>query len=276
MEDLTARSIALPSPHGSAVNTASSQGYEHATRQEGTQADDQLLRHARGEFDHLVLSSIAAEGSPNQSERTQRLSTWRIIESALCGTPAAQSPAEQKSSTDLHSNTNESIKLDVLVTRPLLKKYTRIVLQRYPFMDAGSLTQAHDLVIKDQNDGNDSTDQDKVQRQLLVYLAIATTAFSDDAIANKLLARQLHSLASDSLSHTPTATMPIGALRCLVALTLCSLYNEEAGSLWHLLGIAVSRAVSMGLHRIDQRHSPTNGESYDGSRIFWTLYILDR
>jgi len=32
----------------------------------------------------------------------------------------------------------------------------------------------------------------------------------------------------------------------------------------------------MGLHRIDQRHASLNGDSYEGSRIFWTLYILDR
>jgi len=272
MDDTNLGSVTFSSPHGSAVTTV----YDRNNRPEASQADVQLLRHARGEFDHLVLSSIAAEGSPNQNEQIQRLSTWRIIESAICGTPMAQSPAEQKSSPGLLSDMNDPIKLDVTVTRPLLDKYIRIILQRYPFMDAQSLRQAHDSVTHESTNENDSTDKNKVQQRLLVYLAIATVAFSDSAIANRLLARQLHSLASETLLTTPTATMPLGTLRCLVALTLCSLYNEEAGSLWHLLGIAVSRAVSMGLHRIDHPYSPTDGESYDGCRIFWILYILDR
>jgi len=68
-------------------------------------------------------------------------------------------------------------------------------------------------------------------------------------------------------------------MRSLIAMVLCALYNTKMGSYWHLLGMAIGKAISIGLHRLDAASTTTNStpnDHEDYQRLFWALFILDR
>lgn len=64
-------------------------------------------------------------------------------------------------------------------------------------------------------------------------------------------------------------------VRCLSLQAVLSLFDPTASSCWHLIGLAVTKAISMGLHRGTSTTTEQDvGKS--GSSLFWTIYILDR
>lgn len=86
---------------------------------------------------------------------------------------------------------------------------------------------------------------------------------------------KLISISQRMLPNASTQDSDVTAIRCLSLQTILSLYSPQAGSAWHLLGLALTKAISAGLHRISQ---PDNSDGSNGDTIplFWTLYVLDR
>ncbi|KAJ8111169.1 hypothetical protein OPT61_g6171 [Boeremia exigua] len=67
----------------------------------------------------------------------------------------------------------------------------------------------------------------------------------------------------------------IAAVQCLIALTICSLFLDKAGSTWHLLGLSMTRGVACGIHiaRVSNFNSESSPTEHD--RAFWALFLLD-
>ena len=70
----------------------------------------------------------------------------------------------------------------------------------------------------------------------------------------------------------------LSIVRCLTALTIYSMLTAFGGSTWYLLGLAMTRSISYGMHtsRPVELSSDLDGEDKTQmNRVFWTLYILD-
>lgn len=64
-------------------------------------------------------------------------------------------------------------------------------------------------------------------------------------------------------------------VHCLVLQAFLSMFDPTASSCWHILGLAMTNAISLGLH---QKHGAIGEgtEKSSPSPLFWTLYVLDR
>lgn len=67
----------------------------------------------------------------------------------------------------------------------------------------------------------------------------------------------------------------IDQLKCLVAQAILAMYYPSASSAWHLIGLAVTKAISGGLHhRTDSENDDSDTDTQ--VELFWSIYILDR
>lgn len=110
------------------------------------------------------------------------------------------------------------------------------------------------------------------------YTAIATgIMMSPDADRLSVLAASLHSTAVKMLPSIFRDQTPLDALHCMAMLISYSLFSQNGGSAWHLVGIALKVCITLGLHK--DTPSPTGtvlGNGYDPRWLFWTLYSFDR
>ncbi|KAK7970394.1 hypothetical protein PG996_001177 [Apiospora saccharicola] len=86
-------------------------------------------------------------------------------------------------------------------------------------------------------------------------------------------------MALTAHQHIPRVDESAGELetvQCLIATALFSLFTPLGGSTWHLLGLALSRCVSAGMHHIRVSDAQSDDEEKRGcSRAFWCLYVFD-
>jgi hypothetical protein len=112
---------------------------------------------------------------------------------------------------------------------------------------------------------------------LLVYIGIATgillsTDYRHKESVSITLAQAAFRLLPRILSEADNAQI----VRSLIALAIYSTYSTLGGSTWHLMGLALARAMSAGMHTggvSDCRAAEL--EKRESGRLFWALYALD-
>lgn len=106
----------------------------------------------------------------------------------------------------------------------------------------------------------------------VLALGVAMSPFSNVLHVQAL---KLVDMSKRALPQVLTAAADTTAIQCLILQIILSLYYPSAGSTWHLLGLALSKAVSAGLHR----STPDGAANEEGKQVvmlFWMLYFLDR
>lgn len=81
--------------------------------------------------------------------------------------------------------------------------------------------------------------------------------------------------------HASQETLPLAlqnedllAVRALLGLALYTMFATAGPSIWHILGVTMRLATSIGLHKV--RSYPSMAEEEMAKRAFWSLYNLDR
>jgi hypothetical protein len=68
----------------------------------------------------------------------------------------------------------------------------------------------------------------------------------------------------------------LAVVQCLTVFTIYSLFTALGGSAWHLLGLAMTRCISSGMHTARASDSDSDSDvRKQNNRAFWTLYMLD-
>jgi hypothetical protein len=112
---------------------------------------------------------------------------------------------------------------------------------------------------------------------LLVYIGIATgILMSPDYKYRESVSITLAQAAFRLLPRILSESDNAPIVRSLIALALYSTYSTLGGSTWHLMGLALARAISAGMHTegvSDCRAAEP--ERRESGRLFWALYALD-
>ena len=111
-----------------------------------------------------------------------------------------------------------------------------------------------------------------------VYLAIATGALLSQESSN--LVPLINSLHASAIKQFPVILRKgtgLGVIHCILCLAIFSTYSPHGGSIWHLTGLAMTRCISLGLHKRPEPHVAHSGSAADYRRkLFWSAYLLDR
>lgn len=149
--------------------------------------------------------------------------------------------------------------------------FFEFVHEHYPLLLREDIRRKYELMMDNSYTAGQMTPTEELVVYLVVIVGITVSSDLRDATT---FAQTLY-VAALKVPGTFTEDDSLASVQVLTLMTIYSLYDPCAGSSWHLLELAVSKCLSMGLHLI----SSALGNGIETStRIwaFWTLYSLDR
>lgn len=114
-------------------------------------------------------------------------------------------------------------------------------------------------------------------RDFNVYMAAAIGILLSPDSGIEFFASSLHSAAMQKFPSIIQSNDDMGLLHSLLLLIIYSMFSSVGGSTWHLVGLAMKKAISYGFHKEPLSDLGIAEEKLTRRRgIFWNLYILDR
>jgi hypothetical protein len=242
------------------------------------------LRDAMHEANYLSLSAMA-EPTDRQPESNQGLSFSTLF-------IAAASVGNANPSSAIEANTplsgpmaafrdqlfSKDSRLDGTLAAEAFRKFLEEAPTSFPVMARSELEELYNSVVGAERDGTfDLMTKESPEKILLVRVGIALgLLLSPNYNFTEVLISELTTKAVQLMPRILEQTGDLTVVQCLTALATCSLYTTYGGSLWHLLGLAMTRCVSAGMHttRVSDITSDNVSKAHNG-RAFWALYILD-
>ena len=154
------------------------------------------------------------------------------------------------------------------------QNYVDMIVQTYPFASRAELAAYREAAVAASRDGGA---EDLPEHIAVSYLGTATGLLLSAHYTHKeLLASNLAVRAVKLMPKILDRRGSLPALRCLIALIVLSIFTTFGGSTWHLVGLAMTRCISAGLHTIrSSNHHLQEDEQGARSRVLWALYIID-
>lgn len=168
--------------------------------------------------------------------------------------------------------------LDGPQTAAAFKTFLDKSLVAFPLMARSEIEELYDTVTQtDQGGYSENMINDSPEKIVIVSISIAIgLLLSPNYSFTEVLASDLAMKALQLMSRVFDYAGDLAAVRCLALFTIYSLYTPYGGSSWHILGLAMTRCISSGLHTSRVSDSDSENETKrQNSRAFWTLYILD-
>ncbi|KAI1393110.1 fungal-specific transcription factor domain-containing protein [Hypoxylon trugodes] len=255
------------------------QNSEHdANDQRGhNSAQESTIRDTMGGIGLLSRSAMAEPH--DESERLPRnLRTDNILMAALAldgPDPTAASLSDARRLGLMVDFQPMSLRRDATIG--YLDRFVDQVCFKYPFLSSKSLRAQYDSVV----DSSNHPDGSLGNASLSIFnscLAVAIGAsVSPESTSLMPLINSLHCSAIKQL---PSISKTLGGLvfiHCVLFLAIFSMYSPNGGSTWHLVGLAVKKCISSGLHK-EQEPQPSispNAVNYRRA-LFWSAYLIDR
>jgi hypothetical protein len=242
------------------------------------------LRNAMHEANYLSLSAMA-EPTDRQSFSNQELSFSTLFVAAASvggANPSIPSGTNQSVSGSIADFRGQIFpygsRFDADQAVEAFQTFLGTAPATFPSITRGDLEELYNTVSTAERDGVleiiSSESPDKV---LLVRTGIALGMLLSPTYSfTEVLASELASKAVQLMPRILDQSEDLAVVQCLTALTVYSLYTTYGGSSWHLLGLAMTRCISSGMHtsRISDMTSESEIKRQNG-RAFWTLYVLD-
>ncbi|KAK7924023.1 hypothetical protein PG985_006077 [Apiospora marii] len=190
----------------------------------------------------------------------------------------APNPAANGALGDFHRTLlRQGLQLNSIETKNPFNAYLDISVQCFPFVERNQLVEEYATISQADPGAFDALLADSPGRVVRVYVAVATgILLSPDWRHLETFATALALAAHQHIPRVDESAGELETVQCLIATALFSLFTSLGGSTWHLLGLALSRCVSAGMHRIRVSDAQSDDEEKRGcSRAFWCLYVFD-
>jgi hypothetical protein len=242
------------------------------------------LQDAMHEASYLSLSAMA-EPTDQQPFSTQGLSllTLLLAATSVGGTnpslPIGTNASLSGTMADFRNQIfPEGSSLGGVQTAAAFKTFLEKTSTSFPLMARGELEELFDIVVRaEQDDLLERMTNESPEKIVIASAGIAIgLMLSPNYSFTEVLASELAMKAVQLMPRVFNHAGDLAVVQCLTSLTIYSLYTTYGGSSWHLLGLAMTRCISSGMHT--SRASDSNSDSEikrQNSRAFWTLYILD-
>ncbi|KAJ5114917.1 hypothetical protein NUU61_000676 [Penicillium alfredii] len=231
-----------------------------------------------GEIGFLSRSAMA-EPRDEMSGFSEDLAMGRMIRAALTlsgATPSQSSvdPYGQSIAAMNHSAINMRRQLAV----PFFTSFLETMGSRLIHFESKKLWTDFDTFFTDSGEPVENHDLNSVAKAFVVYMSVATGALlSQESSGLQGLAGGLHQKATKLLPRIMASGNRIDILHCMLSLVLYSMQSPQGGSTWHLIGLAMKKAIVFRFHH--DPHSSINTPEHTllmRRNTFWSLYIVDR
>ncbi|KAJ5465297.1 uncharacterized protein N7458_000983 [Penicillium daleae] len=161
---------------------------------------------------------------------------------------------------------------DTELRNELLKAYVHYVHPSMPILDISVLIQS--IVLE-----NGMRPLSLLLFQAMMFAAMVYIDFEHPRVAgyaNRKVARETFFMRARRLYDLEYETDPISLVQSLLLMTHNDEMNADSKDSWHWLGISISLAYSIGLHRGSRNHYKSVCNYGMWKRIWWSIYISDR
>lgn len=248
----------------------------------GLEITGHVVDVAANEVEYLSLTAMSG-GNKNDQNVSSSLTFRQVMECivstngtdpGLVMTDTFEPTEHETSLAQIESEIKAATGKDYLY---FIRVFTKGLPWYFPPISDARCIAAFDAVRQSEAGATSGTTAASMPDSIVVaysVLALGATVSPHHAVLQKH-AIKIVDVSKRALSRVLTTADDVTAIQCLVLQTLLSLYYPCAGSTWHLLGLALSKAVSAGLHR--STSATTEGEeAANAATIFWLLYVLDR
>lgn len=244
---------------------------------QNARAQDPALGQALGEYHHLVLTSMAAEHSTVRNAASQLSLSGQILKHASVSKSFGST---EDGSLEHHYHqqiVDAPVAFSERQTNTLFDTYLHKVHWRHPNCEEESLRKDYAYTLQRHEQSESAALVTGIpQRMIPVYLSVATAGFLSNSIPSRVFASQIYLSAANLFFQHSSKLPPLDLVRCMTAMVICSLYTSEAGDTWHLLGTAISTAISLGMHQKCSATSDNPASQRELESLFTVLYMLDR
>ena len=254
-------------------------------RTDATQTHGEDLVTTMHVMDYLPLSAMAEPRDRQQTSQHQQYSFETFLNAAI-----SVSGADPAYSITKDSALSESIESFYLALAPAGIKLSRSIadepVQRYldmcdaacPFLDRKAFHAGYTHIMESLEKAQVGVMSTHAASDLLmVDITIASGILVSPDYRHKesvstTLAKRAFRLVPRVLSESDDSAI----VRCLIALIIYSTLSPYGGSTWHLMGLALARTMSAGMHTsgVSDCRAPEK-EKQESGRLFWSLYVLD-
>ncbi|KAJ5948069.1 hypothetical protein N7466_001084 [Penicillium verhagenii] len=254
------------------------QGYQHEAALLGQDATECTVQAAMGEIGFLSRSAMA-EPRDETGGFSEELGIGRMIRAALALSGATPSESTFNPHSQINTWTNNpALHLRRQQALPFLTSFLETIGSQFIHIDSKSLCADFDTIFRDSDVTVDDDLPIPAPKAFVVYVSVATGALlSQESGGLHGLAAGLHQKATALLPGIMTAGNRIHTLHCMLSLILYSMQSPQAGSTWHLVGLAMKKAIAFRFHRDPDPSTNVPLSALIMRRnIFWSLYTVDR
>ncbi|KAJ5127037.1 hypothetical protein N7448_007816 [Penicillium atrosanguineum] len=254
------------------------QGLQHESGSSGQEATEHTVQAAMGEIGFLSRSAMA-EPRDETSGFSEELAMGRMVRAAL----ALSGAIPTQSSIDTHGQkiaemNDPTIHLRRKLAVPFFTSFLETMGSQFIHIDSKDLWRDFDSTFKDSDDTVGSNAPKFAAKAFVVYMSVATgILLSRESGSLQGLAGGLHRKATKLLPRIMGSGNRIEILHCMLSLVLYSMQSPQGGSTWHLVGLAMKKAIAFRFHNDpDLSVSISSNVLMMRRNTFWSLYIVDR
>lgn len=252
------------------------------SRDDGDEGEQESTEHtveaAMGEIGFLSRSAMA-EPRDGRGEAPQELALGRMVRAALAITGA--NPSESRIDAlqqAVGGMTDQPFCLKKHLASPFVSRFLQTAGARFLHIDSANIWADFEAFFAEPGLSNNQAPLSNPARAFNVYLCIATGMLISPQSSNlQGLSSSIHATAVKLLGTIIQSESTEKILSCMISMILYSAYGSFGGSTWHLIGLAMKRAIASRFHRDPDRGTVVSSGALIKRRdIFWSLYTLDR
>ncbi|KAJ5812473.1 hypothetical protein N7474_008774 [Penicillium riverlandense] len=241
-------------------------------------ASESTVQAAMGEIGFLSRSAMA-EPRDETSAFSEDLGMGRMVRAALVlsGANPSQSsidPYGQK----IAAMGDLGVGLRRQLAVPFLTNFLETVGSQLVHIDSKELWADFDAFFTDSDGSVDNHTLNSAAKVFVVCMSVATgVLLSPESGSLQGLAGGLHRKATKLLPGIMSSGNRVEILHCMLSLALYSMQSPQGGSTWHLVGLAMKKAIAFRFHKDpDTTVNMPPHTLLMRRNIFWSLYTVDR
>ncbi|KAJ5725449.1 uncharacterized protein N7483_006806 [Penicillium malachiteum] len=231
-----------------------------------------------GEIGFLSHSAMA-EPRDEMGNFSEALTMGRMVRAAMALSGATPS----QSSVDpymlrIASMGDSTVDIGRDLAAPFLTTFLQTIGSQFLHIDSKDLRTDFDAIFNNSSTLSDDIISIPDAKIFVVYIYVATGVLvSQDSGALQGLAGALYRKASKLLPAIMKSGNRIEMLSCMLSLALYSMQSPQGGSTWHLVGLAMKKAIAFRFHNDPESLGTIPSHAFLMRRnIFWSLYSIDR
>lgn len=240
-------------------------------------ATEHTVQKAMGEIRFLSHSAMA-EGPNETGGLSQELSIGRMLRStlSLSGANPAHSVIDPYGQS-VAAMVDLSITSNRLLALPFVTRFVETIGVQFLHLNSKEILDDFETLFKTSEDTNSHIDCLSPVKRFNLYLSLATGALlSPGSGALQGLASNYHATAMKLFPGILDNGTRLDILQCMLSLIIYSMHSALGGSAWHLMGLAMKKAIAFRFHKDVDADAQISPEILNTRNVFWSLYTLDR